>query len=428
MSTRKQIPELTLRQPCHKWSVLTMLVLSLLLLTLVGCASWQLPAEFDISVLRARAETEVVRDVRLRAAVLRSSESQQMFGANINKIGVQPVWIEVENNTNQTLWLLKPGTDPHLFSPLEVAWSFHVSFDDETNAMLDDHFDSLSFQNPITPGTIQSGIIFTNPDQKSKLLSIDILGQGQLFPFTLFPRVPGSEMDSSTIFASIKRLSEAADFDYQDANRFRTRLEQLPCCATSVNGSEAGDPLNVILVGDFADIATAFARRGFRLNTLDFDNSQQLFGRSPDLVARKAGLSGVPTNWVRLWVAPLRYRGQSVFMVEAGRPVGGRFLELEEKDLVLHPKVDEVRNLLIQDMLYSGGLGKLAFVSGVGATNPGETHGSLDGASYYTDGLRAVLFLVTRPLSLSELEILDWHPYLKLLEADAVKENDNDEN
>ena len=115
-------------------------------------------------------------------------------------------------------------------------------------------------------------------------------------------------------------------------------------------------------------------------------------------------------------------------MVEAGRPVGGRFLELEEKNLALHPKVDEVRNLLIQDMLYSGGLGKLAFVSGIGATNPGETHDSLDGASYYTDGLRAVLFLVTRPLSLSDLEILDWHPYIKLRETEAVKENDNDEN
>jgi hypothetical protein len=36
--------------------------------------------------------------------------------------------------------------------------------------------------------------------------------------------------------------------------------------------------------------------------------------------------------------------------------------------------------------------------------------------------LRAVLFLVTRPLSLSDLEILDWHPALKLQEIEVMQE------
>ena len=428
MSAGKLIPGLIRQHPCREWPALAMLVLSMLHLTLIGCASWQLPAEFDVSVLRARAETQTVKDVKLSAAVLSSIDSQQMFGVDINKTGVQPVWIEVENNTNQTLWLLRPGTDPDLFSPLEVAWSFHASFDSETNAILDDHFNALSFQNPITPGTVQSGIIFTNPDLITKLLSIDILGQGQFFPFTLFPLVPDSETDRSTTYNKMQRLIETAEVDYQDANRFRARLEQLACCARDENGNEAGDPLNVILVGDFTDIVTAFGRRGYRLDIQDFDNMQHLFGRPPDIVARKTGQYGAPANWIRAWVAPLRYQGQTVLLAQAGRPVGGRFLDVEENDLVLNPTVDEVRNLLIQDILYSGGLGKLAFVSGVGATNPGETRHSLDGARYYTDGLRAVLFLVTRPLSLSDLEILDWHPYIKLREADAARENDNDEN
>jgi len=32
---------------------------------------------------------------------------------------------------------------------------------------------------------------------------------------------------------------------------------------------------------------------------------------------------------------------------------------------------------------------------------------------YYTDGLRAVLFFVPRPLALSDIEILDWMPLLQ---------------
>ena len=93
--------------------------------------------------------------------------------------------------------------------------------------------------------------------------------------------------------------------------------------------------------------------------------------------------------------------------------------------MVLNPYVDEVRNYLIQDMAYSGGLQKLGFVSGVGATESGESRGSRVGASFQTDGLRAVLFFITRPLSLSDIEILDWYPVHQLGGTDATTEVDN---
>lgn len=428
MSKRSSIPRRIPRSYPGTWPALALFVLSMLYLALAGCASWQLPAEFDVSVLRARAEMDETKGVKLRAAVLSSSDSQRMFGANINKTGVQPVWIEVENTTNQVLWLLRSGTDPDLFSPLEVAWSFHQSFAGETNARLDEHFDALSFQNPIAPGTTRSGIIFTNPHRKTRLLSIDILGQGQIFPFTLFPLVPDDATDEASTYAKVHRLIEAAIVDYLHADKFRARLEQLPCCAASADGTEAGDPLNVILVGKFTDVATTLVRRGFRIEVLELDKAQRLFGRPPDIVARKTGQAGVPENWLRIWVAPFRYQGQAVFLVQAGRPQGWRFTVREDEDLLLNPNVDEVRNLLIQDLLYSSGLEKIAFVTGVGATESGETRASLGGGSYYTDGLRAVLFMVTRPLSLSDIEVLDWYPLLELREIEAVEEIENGEN
>lgn len=428
MSAGNLIPVFIPRLPCREWTALTMLVLSMLYLALAGCATWQTPTEVNDSALRARAEVQELKGVKLSAAVLSTEDSQRMFGADINNIGVQPVWIEVENTTNQVLWLLRSGTDPDLFSPLEVAWSFHASFAGETNARLDDHFNALSFQNPISPGATHSGVIFTNPHKGTRLLSIDILGQGELFAFTLFPPVPDDQTNASTNIANVRQLIEAAVDDYRDSDNFRAMLEQLPCCAMSADGSEAGDPLNVVMVGKFNDIAAALIRRGFRTNQLDFDSSQQLFGRPPDIVARKTGQAGVPANWLRMWVAPLRYQGQPVFLVQTGRRQGWRFQEVEEMDMVLHPNIDEVRNLLIQDMIYSSGLGKLAFVSGAGTTSTGESRDSPSGASYHTDGLRAVLFFVTRPRALSDLEILDWHPYLKLIEAEAVKEKKNAEN
>ena len=426
MSESNSIPELIPRLSCRELPIFTMLVLSMLCLSLAGCATWQVPTEFNDSVLRARAEIQELRGVTLNAAVLSTDDSQRMFGSNINKTGVQPVWIEVENNTNQVLWLLRSGTDPDLFSPMEVAWPFHVSFASETNARLDDHFSALSFQNPVSPGTKQSGIIFANPHHMTRLLSVDILGQGELFPFTMFPPVPDDQtIEATAALVNVRQLVKEVTVDIKETDSFRTRLEQLPCCATGADGNKSGDPLNVILIGDLADIVTALVRRGFRLDALDFDKKQHLYGRSPDIVARKKGQAGVPTNWVRMWVAPLRYQGQTVFVVQAGRRQGWRMEKVVEDDLILNPKVDEVRNLLIQDMAYSSGLRKIAFIDGVGATEPGESRSSLSDTSYQTDGLRAVLFFVTRPQSLSNIEFLDWHPALKLREIDAIKESEN---
>ncbi len=413
------------------WLVLCVLLLMPGLIS--GCATWQQPESFDVSVLRARAETEIVGGIRLSAAVLSSAESQQMFGANVNQTGVQPVWIELENSTDQALWLMRSGTDPDLFSPLEVAWSFHKAFAADTNASIDEHFDAMSFQNPILPGETRSGILYTNPHHKTRLLIIDILGQGELFPFTLFPRVPDDVTDEARREDKARQLIDAAPDDYQQADAFRAALERLPCCATSADGSRAGDPVNVVLVGTLEDAAAAIIRRGFRTDMKAVDNEQHLFGRKPDFVVRKVGQSAAPANWLRIWVAPLRYQGKPVFLVQAGRPLGWRFENLEEEDEVeeqdfeptLNPEIDEVRDLLIEDLLYSGGLAKLAFVDGVGATEPGEYRDSLGGNRYQTDGLRAVMFLVTRPLSLSDLELLDWHPLLKLREIEAIENNEN---
>ena len=141
---------------------------------------------------------------------------------------------------------------------------------------------------------------------------------------------------------------------------------------------------------------------GFKSRARSRSEGGVLFGRPPDAVVRKSGQGGVPANWMRARVAPLRYQGQSVFLVQAGRPVGGRFAAAEGKELVLHPDVDEARDLLIQDLLYSGGLA---------------------GTTYHTDGLRAVMFFATRPLALSDVRLLDWLPYLERREAGTAAEH-----
>jgi hypothetical protein len=391
----------------------SVLLAASLSLGVAGCATWQAPADFNDASLRARAVTDSGQGARVTAAVLSAEDSRRMLGADVNKTGVQSVWVEVRNQTPEPLWLLSPGTDPDYFSPLEVAWSMHAPLAGATNARIDDHFNRLGFTNPILPGETRAGLLFVNPERLTRLLNIDLVQTKRLIPFTLFLRVPDDAADPQS-GPILYRYPDAAIANYKDLAGLRTALERLPCCASDSAGAAHGEPLNAIFVGEFPDIGAALVRRSYRRDARGVDASQRVFGRGPDAILRKQAQAGAPSTWLRLWLAPVRFEGRAVYLVQVGRPMGGRFAPRDATNVVLDEDVDEARNLLIQDMMYSGGLDKLGFATGVGPASPTEPRKTLDGARYHTDGLRAVLFLAVRPLSLSDVEFLDWAPYLGL--------------
>jgi len=378
------------------------------LLPLSACATWQAPVDPSDAPLRARAIAESVRDVRLSAAILDAGDSRRMLGVDVTKGGVQPVWVEVENGTSHFLYLLRSGTDPDYFAPLEVAWSVHTTLGGSTNDRIDAHFDRMAFTNPIPPGTTRSGLLYTNPQPGTRVLNVDLLGNELLIPFTLFVPVPGEALarDVDPFFSY-----DAAEVTaYADLDSLRSALENLPCCAADADGAGGPAPVNLLLIGSLDDVAAALARRGYRRSNEPTDEQARLFGRAPGIVVQKRAQAGAPAVWMRLWRAPLTYQGQSVLAVQAGRPVGGRFLPQTSASVRMHPDVDEVRGTVILDTLYSGGLARVGFVTGVGAI-PRQDVAEAALQPYFTDGLRAVLMFVERPLSLDEIEFLDWEPY-----------------
>lgn len=399
-----------------------LVLLCWLCLALTGCSTWRAPAAIDDTALRERAVTTTVRDVQVSATVLSIEDNEKFFAANINDTGVQSVWVEVVNNSPHTLWLLQSGTDPDYFSPLEVAWSLHKPLSRGTNSKIDDHFDRLGFEGLVQPGETRAGILYTNPHHGTRILNIDLLGQRTIFPFTLFPPVPEDiDIDKSDDIA--KRFADSRHNDYQDEAAFRLALEQLPCCASDTRGAITGDPINLVLIGELADIGAALIHRGYRHIPQDHDQTQRVFSRPPDLVARKTGQGGVPANWLRVWIAPFRYQGQPVLLAQSGRPVGGRYRPVNGEKPELHPAIDETRSLVAQDLLYSGGLAKLGFVEGVNPVTAEQLFNHPGEFTYHSDGLRAVFFIITRPLSISDVEILDWVPALERQVNEAAEKN-----
>ena len=56
----------------------------------------------------------------------------------------------------------------------------------------------------------------------------------------------------------------------------------------------------------------------------------------------------------------------------------------------------------------SQGLVKFGYVKGVGAAPISEPQANLTGDPYFTDGLRAVLWVSSDPMGFEDLEFMEW--------------------
>jgi hypothetical protein len=299
----------------------------------------------------------------------------------------------------------------------------------KANKLLEEKFHSLQFQNPIMPGQTNSGFIYTRLDEGTKAVDIDLVGLGTVSSFTFQLIVPG--FLSANRRDIVHTIGESVPMRrFEDEAEFRRALEELPDCTTNQKGDKAGDPLNLVVVGSPQDIFPAFSRRGWhgtekthRASVLKTIRSSVLrrayryspvsplyvFGRSQDISGQKARGDVNLRNHLRLWLTPIQFRGDPVWIGQISRDIGVRFIwDFPPTTHKIDPDTDEARNGLAQDLAYSQALWKFGYVNGVGAATRDEPRKNLTGDPYFTDGLRVVLLLRRRPTTLGDIEMLDW--------------------
>ena len=112
-------------------------------------------------------------------------------------------------------------------------------------------------------------------------------------------------------------------------------------------------------------------------------------------------------------VQPHAFEGKPVFVGQVSRDIGVRFTTKTWPPVThkIDPDIDEARHAIIEDLLFSQTLAKVGFVKGVGRATPYRPRHNLTGDPYFTDGLRLVLIIEKGPISLNQIEGLDWeHP------------------
>lgn len=389
-----------------------------------------------------RAVSQTIDDVDVSIAVLDAKESRTYFGAPLARRGIQPVWLRITNRSSAPLRLSLVGIDPKYFSPLEAAAKCHFSSGKRllafgllawlvffplwfllplklfgawrANRRMDALFQEHALRlKPIEPGQEMEGFAFTNLDQGSKVVHVNLLGieHTREFLFT----IPIKGLDADYLRREYHFTIPSDQLVECDHAELRQRLATSPPATTNRDGSRSGDPANLVVIGEFATVISAFAarwneteaitlascRKTFRafLTGAEYRyspvSSLYMFGRNQDFALQRIRQSINERLHLRLWATPLRYRKLPVWIGQVSRDIGVR-LTWRTWNLTTHrvdADVDEARDYVVEDLWNSERLELATYVPGVGPCDAKAPRHNLTGDPYYTDGMRAVVIV-----------------------------------
>jgi hypothetical protein len=403
--------------------ILAILLLGIMAFT--GCASFN-PRPIDESHLWQRAQIQEQDGLRVSVTVTSREETRQTFGVDLEKKQIQPVWVRIENHTDNAFWFMLHALDNNYYSPMEASYIVRFRFRGSTNKKMEEHFEQLAIDPLVPPHGSTEGFAFSNLKLGTKEVRVRLFGQADVKDFEFYVTVPGLRSDWQGVdWDSL--YSEDEEIDFEDEGRFREALARLPVTTTRENGEGRGDPLNLIIIGDIqkpfikagwdeTEVLTAasawrtaksFLGGKYRYAPM---SALYVFGRPQDVGLQKARDSIHQRNHLRLWVTPIRFRGENVWIGAISRDIGV-YLTTRAWNLMTHaidPDVDEARNYLIEDLATAQGVERLGFVRGVEPSTPNDPHRNLMYAPYWTDGGRAVLLLSDESVPLEDIDFFDW--------------------
>ena len=348
--------------------------------------------------------------MRVSAAVPDAGETAELFGLSLYEKGVQPVWIEVKNNSADLLRLSIWSIDSDYYSPLEVAWMNRKGYSGEGQAAMERSLYDAAIDRRIPPGEKRSGFVFTHLKPGTKGFNVDLISdQLRSHTFTFFVPMPGFSADYMAV--DFKRLYDDDEIVELDLDTLRPALEQAEFYASDMSGTLQGLPLNVAIVGTPLALRRAFLRANWQETELGSSlvgvaREQHYAGRPPDGTFIKTRADGTERKVLSLWLTPMRVGQEPVWLGQTVTAVGGSG-KAGDYSLV-SPDIDTPYIYLMQNFWYSQSLTRIGFVRAGEAVSSAAPIETFSGWRYYTNGMRGVLWLSEDPVGLDEVHNLKW--------------------
>jgi len=317
-----------------------------------------------------RAQTQQCPLAEVTVAVLDAKESERFFGVNVARRGIQPVHLRIENRSKASIRLQLVSIDPNYYTPLEAAALNHYSITKRLSAFglmgwlflpllallvpllvlvplklitayranrrMDEFFRSRAFHlHPIPAGGASEGFVFTPFDAGTKIVHVRLVGAEEsletiirvveaaagdagnppqaaaasatmpVAEFTFSIPVPGIAVDY--LRRDFETLVPPKSLVSCNVRTLVERLCAMPGATTNAKDFRMGDPVNLVVIGDFDRLLSGFAARWDESETISFTtcwktmrafllgsdyryspvSALHLFGRSQDLALQR---------------------------------------------------------------------------------------------------------------------------------------------
>ena len=427
-------------------------VAAIAILALAGCATTQYaPQHLATPEELHHVQSKTVGDVTLSVSILTDEHALQHFGVDLGKYELQALWMHVRNASDRRLWFIRNALDPDFYSADEAAHMLEPEVPRDARQVLRQHLRDESMRAQLPPQTITEGFVFLPKAEGGRYVDIRLQSDAYLEDSAKREGKsdtagPQGTRPRELRFGFANALPDG-DFDYERLDpaltyagqtlpdltleQLRTELEQLPCCVKDADGKRDGDPLNIVLVGEGTDVMNSLSRSGWSfthridLRTVRREvgaaisgeayrvapvSSLYLFGRKQDIALQRARRSIAQRNHMRLWLAPFRYEGQSVWVGQVSRDIGIKVTP-RSPTLTTHiidPEVDATREYLFHSLIAEGFVDRFGFVKGSAVSPVSQPRVNLTDDPYISDGMRLIVILAPEPIPADEIRSLLW--------------------
>lgn len=412
----------------------------------------------DLRPNTERGLTQQDELVDVTVSVMTPAECVQILGVPLSNRGIQAVWIRVVNHSPSSARLLASRIAADYFTAREAAGNCHFSIVKRVlaysllaygfliwlflplfalvlpfkiwavrraNRQMNECFQRLGFPlKTIPPGQTAEGIVFIPAEFGTKVIDVGLLIGKSMREYLFTVSIPSPTVDHRLINDSQQTQGDIVDCTLQT---LKEKLADVPPTTTNASGTRHGDPVNLVVVGDFNLIIGVLAARWDQTELITLGSCYRtakafllgseyryspvsalyLYRRAQDFALQRVRGSINERLHLRLWKTHFRCDGQDVWIGQVSRDIGVRFTT-KTWNLTTHlidPDVDEARDYLLEDLFEAQRLASAGYQRCTSPCTPEAPRRNLTGDHYFTDGRRAVMVVTS---SKQIPEVLNW--------------------
>jgi choline dehydrogenase-like flavoprotein len=183
-------------RPVRARFAIAALALSLLL---GACAAFD-PQPVDVQAGPNEIQEKTEQAVTVSTTILSDEQALRLYGVDLADVGLQAVWLRIENDSEHAQWLLVSALDPNYFPPDEAAVLFHPSLSDEDEAAVTRHFRELAIPLKTPAGGTSEGYVLAPRHEGGRYVMVKLVNNDGILNFGFAVTLPD---DAEQIWNSV---------------------------------------------------------------------------------------------------------------------------------------------------------------------------------------------------------------------------------